>query len=141
MFSMRVEGGSELLGRLNALPQAVGRPVLVEALKQSAAPIRRAMAQRAPRSGLSHPHLADNISVSTARNQGKNEPAVAIGPAKDFAHRGYWLEFGTVKMSARPFMRPAFDEKAGPAIATVGGELWSAIERSTRGRSTGGGLL
>jgi HK97 gp10 family phage protein len=141
MFSMRVEGGAELVGKLNALPSALSRPVVVEALKQSAEPIRRAMAQRAPRSALSHPHIADNISVSTARNQGKDEPAVAVGPQKDFAHRGYWLEFGTVKMSARPFVRPAFDEKAGPAVTTVGNELWNALERSTRGRSTGGGLL
>lgn len=39
-----------------------------------------------------------------------------IGPN---THYAAFLEFGTVRMAARPYMRPALDSKRGEAAATV----------------------
>lgn len=42
------------------------------------------------------------------KKQKKNEPGVALAAAA--APHSHLLEFGTVKMAAKPFMRPALDE-------------------------------
>jgi HK97 gp10 family phage protein len=42
----------------------------------------------------------------------------------------YWryLEFGTVKMAAKPFMRPAFDSTSLEAASVIKGKLAERIE-------------
>lgn len=46
----------------------------------------------------------------------------------------YWrfLEFGTKKMPARPFMRPAMDSGAQPAFNTFTGEMGKALDRALK---------
>ena len=46
----------------------------------------------------------------------------------------YWrfVEFGTVKMSARPFLRPAFDMKKNDALTAIKTRLAERIEQAAR---------
>jgi HK97 gp10 family phage protein len=43
----------------------------------------------------------------------------------------YWrfLEFGTVKMAARPFMRPAFDVSSQQALSLITNKLAAEVEK------------
>jgi HK97 gp10 family phage protein len=69
-------------------------------------------------------HIAVRVTVSA-----EFEGAISIGPAR----AGYWahfLEFGTSKMSAKPFIRPAFDTRGKDAVDEFAVETKAAIVRA-----------
>lgn len=47
--------------------------------------------------------------------------------------KAWWIEFGTVKMPARPFMGPAFEANRRHFVARVRREISNALERASRG--------
>ena len=51
---------------------------------------------------------------------------VEIGPTKEFFY-GYFWEFGTVKLPARPFVRPAFDAHQDETLARIASSLGAVI--------------
>lgn len=115
---------------LHDLPEAVQVPVLRRALVAAAEPMRAGMVARAPR-GDTAPHIADNIitrplSPSELEAVTDDSAGVEIGPTSPFFY-GYFWEFGTVKLPARPFMRPAFDAHQGAVLARLGTDLGAAI--------------
>jgi len=135
---INLTGCAELARALNAVALTVRRRALYGALKAAAGPMRDRMAQLAPRRPP-QPDLADNIVISVARKVGsvaggrweavdEFQAAVAVGPEKRFFY-GLFLEYGTVRMSAQPFMRPAFDSTGGDALKILKDELWQLMER------------
>lgn len=77
-------------------------------------------------------HLADSIRVfDTAEGQGGegDTVSVAVSYPRAFFY-GHFLEWGTVKMAARPFLRPAWDETKGKYLPTFGEHLWNAVRRA-----------
>lgn len=133
--SFTTEGGSDLTKRLQELPRAVSVKAQRDALMAGAEPMRSEMAIRAPRSDGPGPHMADHIvavpvaagrleTVSTG-----HDAAVEIGPERRFFY-GYFAEYGTVKQSATPFARPAFDNQAQTSLGVITGKLWDAIRRA-----------
>lgn len=137
-FSMKVEGGQDLLRRLQQLPAAVSRPVRVHALMQGGEPIREEASALAPYDQESgEPHLQDNIVVAplserTLESRGRGtETVVEIGPElrPDDLFYGFFQEFGTKHHPAQPFMRPAFDARAQDALEIIEDELWFAVRR------------
>lgn len=141
MFTMKIEGGAELAQAIDALPERVSRPIVREILRDVAEPMRARMGQLAPRRAP-EPDLADNMVISTiggGRNAvfargGEQEVAVAIGPARGFAH-GLLQEYGTAHHGAQPFARPAFDEEAPKIPAELARRLWVALAGRGIGRS------
>lgn len=143
-IKLSMQGGSQLAKALRDSGEALTKTIVIEALKSAADPIRLDMASRMKR-GPDAPHAADNVIVATVNEidgekLGPKEFAVGIGPTKDF---WYWFfqEFGTVRHSAQPAMRPAFDAGAERALKALGNALWDAIAkhagaaRSTTGRA------
>jgi HK97 gp10 family phage protein len=135
---MSLTGGAELARALNAVALTVRRRALHEALRVAAEPMRQRMSDLAPRRPP-HPDLADHIITSPAVKIGRieggrgrareaTEAAIAVGPRKDFFY-GIFLEYGTVKMSAQPFMRPAFDSTRDEALTILKDELWALMEK------------
>jgi HK97 gp10 family phage protein len=60
----------------------------------------------------------------------------AYAGSRDF--RAIFFEFGTVKMAARPFMRPAIDEGGPAAVDKMVQNLAGGIERETAKHGKGG---
>jgi HK97 gp10 family phage protein len=93
--------------------------------------------------------LKNSASTPTTRvwqvfvRQGKQFQNMQARRSKDFVgplqtvnrDAYYWrfVEFGTAKMSARPFMRPAFNAKRKAALDAIGLNLWLAISTKTKG--------
>lgn len=117
---MPLEGADELLGTLDRLVATAKRQTVS---KRGVATMARRAGQLAPRSGEAKDHLADHI-VAEAHPDG----SIVMGPAGRFFY-GRFIEFGTVKMRPRPFMRPAFDEQAGDVIEATSKDVWPALAR------------
>jgi HK97 gp10 family phage protein len=147
-ISFKVDGFKELAANLRALPMAVQREKILDALEVAAEPMRSRMSQLAPREPGA-PDLADNIGISVANRIGDvgggrwqarhdEEHAVAVGPTKNFFY-GIFQEYGTVHHAAQPFMRPAFDSTAQTSLSILSQRLWLAIRDarilSTMGRN------
>lgn len=149
--ALSVEGGEELAAALRALSEDVvvrlgnraaraGTNLLKEAIV-SAAPVGPGKAKlRRNKSGelvvMDYGHLRDNIKVrgigkalrSDMNSGGYFEFSISAG----HAFWGKFLEFGTVKMAARPFFRPAFDANSQAATDKVGDVLKAGITRARR---------
>jgi HK97 gp10 family phage protein len=143
--SVRIDGLKELAAALRELPRAVGAKRLRKPVAQAAAIIKDSAQARAPiaearglgnRGGLSAgqpPPGTLRKSIIVKRVQGSALDAtyiVAVRHGKRYRdvgklHRNldayYWsfLEFGTAKMSARPFMRPAYESNKDRALQTI----------------------
>jgi HK97 gp10 family phage protein len=125
MITLQTTGGPELLAALNQLSARVSKSVQLEALREGAAPIQRAMSALAPYEP-GKPDLRDNILVANSRGRDRQETAVAVGPSR-LAFYGSFFEFGTSKLPARPFMRPAFDENWQKSLKLIADDLWLSI--------------
>ena len=154
-----VEGLKELDAALGELGKATARNVMMRALKKSAEPIRDAAKSMAPRDRGNLSESISITATSTARAgkkafaeamksgssvgdaraaakaankgaKGKDTFAqVFVGPTKGGRH-GWFNEFGTEKMAAQPFMRPAFDVGAPKALASLKDDLSTEIEKA-----------
>lgn len=127
--TFRVNGAAELDRVLKLLPKQIGAKVLQGAVMAGAKPIQEEAQRLAPRATGK---LAANIIRARPRRErgrARRVGAVLIGPSTR-AFYGLFLEFGTSTIPAQPFLRPAFDAKAGEALARIGAELGKRIERA-----------
>lgn len=114
MADVRLEGMQELLDQLNKLGDKASR-VENQALKAGAEIVQKEAESLAPRSPETKEHLADNIKISGVKTK-DGVKFVEIGPTKGDNSKffyGKFLEFGTSKMPAQPFMGPAFEKNKG----------------------------
>jgi HK97 gp10 family phage protein len=100
-MGLELHGMQELLRQLERMGTEAEQ-VKKDALLAGAEIIQQAASERAPRDTGK---LAENIVISEIKEDG----TVDIGPDRDRFY-GLFLEFGTSKMAARPFLQPAFEE-------------------------------
>lgn len=117
-----VHGEKELMRKLTQLSTAMATGILEKAVLDGAEVYEEGMRRRVPtRTG----RLKKSITKETT----KKSPVmvtVDVGPGKGGFY-GLFLEFGTRKMAARPFMRPAFDEDKEEVVAVVSAKLKASI--------------
>lgn len=138
--SVKVHGLDELARKLRALPvEIAGKGAtgpLAAALREAANVIKPEAIRLAPKV---IGRLAGAIKVRRARNpesfKGRPNEVYHVGvdmgrKRNDLRGAWYWwfVEAGTVKMAARPYLRPAYESKAGEAIQTFRGRLARRIE-------------
>lgn len=137
--TIHVDGLRELERKLLDLPDKVNRRVLAKAVSNGAALVRDEMRTLAPLYtgpvSTGHPppgtlkkavfmshsrtsHLGYEAFVVGVRH-GKQRQHVGKGDKNMDAYYFRFVEFGTVKMPARPFMRPAFDHKKAAALEAI----------------------
>jgi HK97 gp10 family phage protein len=135
--AVKITGGAELVAMLQTLPTKVRRGTLYDLLRVAGEPMRARMGELAPRRPP-EPDLADHIVMSPAvkigrieggrgRARTETEAAIAVGPSGQFFY-GIFLEYGTVHMSAQPFMRPAFDATQDEVLARLWMGMWDVIQ-------------
>ena len=124
-----VEGLDELLKKLDGLPLALSKNIIVRALRKGAEPIRVEASERAPR-GDDEPHLADNI-ITVISEQTATGATARIGPSKRGFY-GLFQELGTSHHRSQPFLLPAYTTKVDEAVEIIGAELGDGIEKAAR---------
>jgi HK97 gp10 family phage protein len=160
MSEFQIQGLDEVLAKMRALGPGLSAKGSRTAMRKAANVVRDAAKANAAK--LDRPEtpnrIADNIAVQFAARTQKTTGDVMMrvgvrGGAKQYANtrenRGsgrvgktyatggstfYWrfLEFGTSKMPARPFMRPALQENVGRATEVAVAELNKAIDRQIK---------
>jgi HK97 gp10 family phage protein len=118
-------GASELVARIEALPDKVANNVMSGALYAGARRIRDEARRRAPILDLAKWHgprepgvLRQNIVARRSRSRSQHEIFAKVGITRD-AFYGHFIEYGTRHAAAYPFMRPAVDTSQGSAAQAV----------------------
>lgn len=135
MIHFEIKGAKELEDALRKLPQEIAGKVLREALRNSAEEMAETSRRLAPRSNNPgvHGHMADSIKLRAKTEEDLFDVTVNLTLGPDQAHfYGSFGEFGTKHETARPFMRPGFDQEAHPTIDRFSVLLWKAIEKAVK---------
>jgi HK97 gp10 family phage protein len=125
--SVKITGLEDALEALRTLPQNLAKKGLKKALTAGAEPIRASMAEKVRKGwhifnskseGRTRDYgfVSEHIGVQVQIHADEMSGAARVGPVK----KGFWamfLEFGTSKMPASPFARPAFDENKEKSVA------------------------
>jgi HK97 gp10 family phage protein len=136
--SVKIEGLSELAAGLLELKTATATNVQKRALIKAAEPIMNDAQAHAPvRTGTLQKSITVSAKLSPrqrATSPRESKVEIYIGPPS--MPRAIVSEFGSVKESPRPFMRPAWDSnKAGALLAIksiLGNEIEKAAARAAR---------
>jgi HK97 gp10 family phage protein len=131
IISVEWHGTRELDRTLRTLPRALTVRVIRAAAKDALVPVERRAWELAPKlTGF----LADRIKIVTVprrRGGGSGTVTVGVGPMQD-AFYGMFHEFGTVKMAARPWLRPAWDTNVNAVFKIFGQRIWARLARAAR---------
>lgn len=143
---VKVTGLDGLAAALKALPAEIasksGGP-LRSALRASAQVIRKEAALRAP---VDTGRLQRAVVIQRDRNPGNVTERMVVRPRAGKSRTDpkgayYWhfLEFGSERQPAQPFIRPAFDAAKDKALTTFKDKLRVGIEKA-RKRAAAKGL-
>lgn len=117
MAELKLEGIENLITEVEKLGQA-GSRIENTALKEAGEVVRQAIEREAPQKTGT---LKKSIKTSgvKGRDGGKR---VEVGPGKEGWY-GKFVEFGTVKMRANPFMSRGYETSKDEALAAIEREL------------------
>ena len=117
MADMKLEGMDELLAEVERLGKA-GNRIENAALREAGDAVKTSIQNETPtRSG----ELKQSIEVSRVKTKGGIKQ-VEIGPGSD-GYYGKFLEFGTVKMKADPFMSRGYETSKSEAERIIEEEI------------------
>jgi len=105
-------------------------PVRTGLLRESVSTFRRKTPEYQARYSIGFRHLLARYA-NTRENRRKNRVGKRYRLANP-AFYAHFLEFGTSKMRAHPFMRPAALRASDRALAAMGANLAKAIDRAAR---------
>lgn len=135
MANIGVKGLKELDAALAELPQKLARKAVVDSLAAGARIVAKDAKRRIPRdTGLTQKQIVVRRRRNVARVAGKGFRTVGlstviVGVVGDRGHIAQFIEKGTSRMPARPFLRPALDSQAPAALNTFKERLRVAIEK------------
>jgi len=123
---IKVEGLKELQDRLLKLPEKIGNNALASCLGSAALVIQKEVQKNVHIAAKDY-EIRGKVKVSPGwlkkqvvkkRVRQTKSSAETIITMKDSKHSFFWrfLEFGTSKMAAKPFMRPSFEAAKQRAV-------------------------
>jgi len=154
-FSMRVDGLRELQARLKEFAPAIAAKALGASVNVGAKVIKDDAIARAPYyTGVvqdGHPPPGTlrrsiiTVKIPGESNQYKKVYAVTVRTGMKYRFKGNgwkgqdayywrWVEFGTSKMAAKPFMRPAYESQKIAAMDAIIDALHINIDKQAAKR-------
>ena len=128
-FSMTVRGGEQLQRNLARLAGAERRQAQRDGLEAGAriveTHVKISLSGQSPSSPGDPPGLDTGFLRNSVTVDSVTPTEAVIGPHADYAEH---LEFGTSRMAARPFLRPALDEHEGEIVQAVRDTVAAFVE-------------
>lgn len=134
----KVEGLGALDQALKGIPRSTGKRMLTNAWKKAATPLLDMMKFLAPDDPETAPpyDLKSSLQIGTDTTPTgwgdaprPYDAIVFVGATKFGNPQAGFTEYGTVKMVAIPWGRPAWDSQNGRVLNIFKTDLWAAIER------------
>ena len=138
------EGLNELKKAFDLLPQRVGVKASSKAVREGAKVIQEAARAKVP---VDTGNLKRSISIKVLnKKRDALQVAALIGPGTGYFSKrgknagkrvndgfyGFFVEYGTKRSKATPFMRPAYDENVQAAQQAIVNVIGEAIEKEAR---------
>lgn len=128
MIGVKVKGAKQVVGALGNVAQVAQSQLLRDAMFGAAESLCEEIRARAPvRTGK----LKRRIRVSR-RKLGHADQRLQVAITQGYivvdVFYARFLEYGTSRMAARPFVRPVLDERNWTYFGEVGELLWEGIE-------------
>lgn len=133
MTGVRITGAREIARAIDRIQKVVDKEFQDAALA-GAKVIRdeaRSIGEDVAMSDSPAGHMVKGIKTFKPEKVGKSAFRIVIG-VKDKLWYGVFPELGTSKMSARPFMRPALDNKAREAQEVFAERMQKALRKVVR---------
>lgn len=124
-----IKGLKELSKALKAFPQNVQNNILNSAVRAGTVTFQKEAKKNVPKRKRK---LEKAIVIKKRRPKNKNQIKYQLGikqGGEDDAYYGHIVEFGSSKMQAEPYMRPAFESKADEVINDVRKKMQQRIDK------------
>lgn len=150
LVEFKLTGLSDLQAQLEDLGTELGVKALAQAARKAFQPVLDAAKAMAPAySGA----LRASLKLKVAKPKGADDTVVVVGikisgGPKDSsggallgkeelppARRWHFIELGTAKMAAHPFLRPALDANASAVLDLLKVEIANSIEKALKKRA------
>lgn len=132
-MSNEIKGLGELIKNLNSLPDKLEKKVIRAAVRKGANIIRDKARQNVQKDTG---NLQKSIITSGVKVTGKIAFRVSLKQRKTKNSKdpyyGRFVEFGTSKTPAHPFMRPALDESESEVLEIVVNDIKSNLEKASK---------
>src|SRR5690625_1536210 len=123
--TFKIEGADAIIRRMKSLDTKMQGKIVVKGAREGAKEFQRSARENAKR--FDDPATAEKlwkaIKVKKAKRSdlkaGNYDAGMIVYVKGNEYYYWYFLEFGTSKMRAQPFMRPAFDENWKIALRTT----------------------
>jgi HK97 gp10 family phage protein len=127
-MNIEIKGAKELEKKLLSFEPKIGRKIVRNALRKAAKIILIAAKANCP---VVTGDLKKSLRVRAMKKK-KHRYGVMVATSagwfKGKTFYGAFVEYGTSRMPAKPFMRPAFDSEKGKAEMVLKSELKKGIE-------------
>lgn len=142
-FTIRCDGLHALQAQLVDLGAKLGTKVLAQAARKAFMPVFETARQLVPVGDTAE--LAFSIALAVKKtSSGEDVVRVGLkivgkGGANGLppARRWHFIEFGTSRMAAQPFMRPALDQNVQVVLELLKVELQKSINRALKRQAKG----
>lgn len=139
-ITYNMQGMDAVLGKLTSLEQLPRQKSTRFALRKAANLVRDNAKTRAER--IDNPETESNIPENIVtrfdtrhqRETGELQFSVGVRGGAKYGKTYHWsfVELGTSKMAAQPFMRPAMDESIQPATDEFAKQFGKAVDRAIK---------
>lgn len=130
LAKFKIHGLQELDKQLRELEPKLAKKVTRKALRDAAKLTAAKAKELVP---VDEGDLRDSIRVKSGKSRKGTVSVIVTTSASDNifsgeAYHGGFIEFGTSKMEAKPFLRPALEQSAAAATALIRDRLAAGIE-------------
>ncbi len=129
VLQIKIDGAKELEKKLLSFEPKLARRIVRQTLRAAAKPILAAAKANVP---VLTGALKESLKLRVMK-KAKHRYGILVATAKGWfkgdTYYGAFVEFGTSKMAAKPFIRPAFDSEKENAERIIIDDLKQGIEQ------------